>query len=87
MLYKVIGYEYHKKNNYVITFGEFGDKFYILVKGSVAVRIPILMTKEFTLRELLEFLVKNQEWLIKNEKIQFLLNIIQDFIPEIIKPG
>lgn len=57
------------------------------MKGSVAIRIPIHITKEFTLREMLEYFVENQKWLIKNEKIQFLLNIIQDFIPEIIKAG
>ena len=87
MLYKYITYEYHKKGSYVITYADFGTTFYILVKGSVAVRIPILTTKEFSLREMLEFFVENKEWLIKNERMQHLFVIVQDFIPEIIRSG
>lgn len=85
MLIKVVKHEHHPKDHNVITYGEFGTEFYILMKGSVAVRIPLLMKNDFTFRELLQYLVEHKDWLIKNEKYQQVLSIVQDFIPEIIK--
>lgn len=85
MLYKVINYELHPKDHYVVKFGDFGTKFYILIKGSVGVRIPSLVEKSFTLRELLQYLVENREWIIINDRLQQLLIIIEDFFPELVK--
>ncbi|CAI2364839.1 unnamed protein product [Moneuplotes crassus] len=85
MLLKVIKEEQFEKDQSVITFGEFGSKFYIILQGSVAVRIPLLMKKEYSFKEMLEYFVEHQNWLIKDDKYQLLLAIIQDFIPEIIK--
>lgn len=82
---RVIEQEQIPKGQNVVTFGEYGTKFYIILQGSVAVRVPMLIKREFTLRGLLEFFVEHQEWLIKDEKYQHVLNIIQDFLPEIIK--
>jgi CRP-like cAMP-binding protein len=33
-------YLHFKKGDYVFKFGDFGDKFYIILKGEVSVRIP-----------------------------------------------
>jgi CRP-like cAMP-binding protein len=69
----------------VVTYGEFGTTFYILIKGRVSIRIPSIVEKELSFRETLSFLIENKDWTIQNEKLQFLFNIVQDFIPEIIK--
>jgi hypothetical protein len=29
-----------KKGDYVMNYGDFGDKFYVILKGDVSVRIP-----------------------------------------------
>lgn len=33
-------YEYKKKGDIVFNFGDIGDKFYVILQGSVSVRIP-----------------------------------------------
>ena len=78
-------YEYAEKDSAVIEFGEIGDKFYILFKGSASARIPSLLEKVFTFKELLSFVIDNKKWIIKNEKLQHMYGVIQDFLPELIK--
>lgn len=85
MLYKVIAYEFHPKGENVIKYGDFGTTFYILVNGAVGVRIPSLVEKTFTFYEMVGFLLDNKSWIIKNDKYQHLLSIVQDFLPEVIK--
>lgn len=83
MLYKVIKYHSNNKGENVVTYGEFGTTFYILVKGSVAVRIPALMEKEYTFKQLLEAIVENKDWLILNEKTQVTLYLQHVYIVHI----
>jgi CRP-like cAMP-binding protein len=33
-------HEYKRKGDYVFKFGDFGDKFYVILTGEVSVRIP-----------------------------------------------
>jgi CRP-like cAMP-binding protein len=33
-------YEYKKRGDFVFKYGDVGDKFYVILKGSVTVRIP-----------------------------------------------
>ena len=85
MIYKVMKYEFQENNTNVITYGETGDKFYILLKGSVAVRIPSIVENSFNLKELLNFILTNKEWIIQNEKLQHAYEVIQDILPELVK--
>lgn len=85
MLYKVMSYEYKEKDTAVIEYGEFGDTFYILFKGSVSARIPSLLEKVFTFKELLAYVIENKRWIINNDKLQHMFYVIQDFLPELIK--
>ena len=85
MMYKAIDYEFIPKDEIVIKFGAFGTPFYILLRGTVSVRIPSVVNKDFTLRKLIQFLIANKRWMIMNMKYQVLLGVIQDFLHEIIK--
>ena len=85
MLYKVMNYDFREKDSTVIEFGEFGDTFFILFKGSASARIPSLLEKIFTFKELLAFVIENKRWIIKNDKLQHMFYVIQDFLPELIK--
>ena len=87
MLYKVIDYEFHPENSNIITYGDYGSTFYILVKGKVTIRIPSTVERQMTFKEILYFLIEEKKWLILNDKLQELLSIVQEFIPEIIKVG
>ena len=82
LIYNAMKYESIKQNNYVIRYGEFGTTFYIILKGKVEVRIPVTMNEEFTFRELLAYIFKNYEFIIKNENSSKMLEIIKFYFPE-----
>jgi len=42
----------------LMRYGDYGDKYYIILKGSVGVYIPIKMTREMTLYELVVTVVE-----------------------------
>ena len=68
-----INYHPFEKNIRVMNFGEEGDKFYIILKGSVTMCKPIPKEKLFTLREYVQYLldVRDKENNIsKFERIQ-----------------
>lgn len=37
---KLVSYEYQTKGDFVFKFGDYGDKFYVILRGEVSVRIP-----------------------------------------------
>lgn len=82
LIYNAMKYESIKQNNYVIRYGEFGTTFYIILKGKVEVRIPVEMKEEFTFRELLVYIFKNYEFIIKNEKSSKMIEIVKFYFPE-----
>ncbi|CAI2360861.1 unnamed protein product [Moneuplotes crassus] len=84
MIYKSMLFEGLKKNDFVMKFGELGTKFYIVLKGKVSVRVPSIIEKDFTFKELLTLLDKNYEWVIENEKYQEVLELVQGMIPELV---
>lgn len=49
------------------------------------IRIPSQVKKEFTFRQLLEFLIKEKDWITENQAFQLVLITIRDMMPEIIK--
>jgi CRP-like cAMP-binding protein len=73
------------ENDYVMKIGDFGEKFFIILKGKVSVRVHSNIERNFKFRELLELLLDNQEWIIENQKYQNVLNIVHELLPEIIK--
>ncbi|CAI2370124.1 unnamed protein product [Moneuplotes crassus] len=85
LLYKAMKYQTVGKNKFVIKYGEVGTKFYIILRGSVSVRIPSKITMELSFRGLLEMLVENEAWIVDNEKFGAVLTIIQRLIPEIVQ--
>ena len=87
LIYNAMKYESVKNNNYVIRYGEFGTTFYIILKGKVEVRIPVPMSEEFTFRELLAYIFKNYEFIIKNENSSKMLEIVKFYFPEWIEKG
>jgi signal-transduction protein with cAMP-binding, CBS, and nucleotidyltransferase domain len=59
-MYKAMKYEFYKQDSNVINYGEYGSTFYILLKGSVSVRVPVPLEKEFQFRELIDYLIENK---------------------------
>ena len=66
-------------------YDEKGSKFYIILRGSVSVRIPSLVSKRFSFRGLLKMLVDNEEWIIENNKFEIVLKLIQKLMPSLVK--
>ncbi|MCQ2821102.1 MAG: cyclic nucleotide-binding domain-containing protein, partial [archaeon] len=62
-LISVLSLESYNDDETVIKFGDYGDKFYIMLKGCVSVRIPDYVKKEVTVKEFLTYLrnIKNNE--------------------------
>jgi CRP-like cAMP-binding protein len=85
MIYKLMEFQDMDKNDYVMKIGDFGEKFFIILKGKVSVRVHSNIERNFKFRELLELFLKNQEWIVENQKYQKILNLVHELIPEIIK--
>lgn len=50
-------------DNNIITFGDFGDKFYVVISGAVGIYIPRQDTFEFTYKEFLEFVLQRKRFI------------------------
>ncbi|CAI2383669.1 unnamed protein product [Moneuplotes crassus] len=85
MILKAIKYQKINKGKYVMRFGDFGTTYYIIVKGKVEIRVPNVVNMEFTFKELMIYIHKNHEFIIKNEKSNKLLEIIYVYFPECFK--
>ena len=70
---QILNYEKFKKDEYIINYGEIGDKFYIILSGSVSIYKPSPKNASMTLSDYVKYLVnirdveKNQ---LKFERIQ-----------------
>ncbi|CAI2372049.1 unnamed protein product [Moneuplotes crassus] len=84
MLCEVLHYQKNNINERVINFGEIGSKFYINLKGEVAVRVPALIQKAGTLMQIIEFIVTEYEWITDNEMFQRCLAEINRYYPYIV---
>lgn len=72
-LIQVLTYECFKKDDYIINFGEIGDKFYILLSGSVSVYKPSPKNMYMTLYDYVKYLVNIRDVeknLLKFERVQ-----------------
>ena len=60
------------KDEHIITFGEFGQTFYVVLKGSVGVFIPNKETFNFNMKEFLEFTVPRRRFIksVNNEDLK-----------------
>ncbi|CAI2367867.1 unnamed protein product [Moneuplotes crassus] len=85
LLFRAMKFQTVDKDKFVIKYGEIGTKFYIILRGSVSVRIPSRLTMDFSFRSLLEMIVENKEWIIDNERFIGILMVIQRLIPEIVE--
>lgn len=65
-------------------YGDKGTKFYIILRGSVSVRIPSLVNKHFSFKSLLQFIVEHEQWIIENDKFEAVWELIQTLMPELI---
>ncbi len=54
---KRMRYEKAEKGDTVMTYGEYGDKFYIILKGRLSIIVPLSFTKELTLYELFSLVI------------------------------
>ena len=69
----VLNYETFQKDQHIIHFGEIGDKFYILLSGSVSIYKPSPKNVEMTLHDYVDYLVRIRDLegnLIKFERVQ-----------------
>ena len=59
----VLNLEKYEPNQYIIKYGQEGDKFYIILKGKIKISKPIYIEKCITLKEYLEIMydIKNNE--------------------------
>ena len=85
MIYKAMKILSVSNNRHVIEYGEFGDTFYIILKGKVSVKIPIKISKDFTFKELCSFVCENYHSILKDQKYENALEVIQSFIPEAVR--
>ena len=70
---QVLNYECFHKDEYIINFGEIGNKFYILLSGSVSIYKPSPKNMYMTLYDYVKYLVKIRDVeknLLKFERIQ-----------------
>ncbi|CAI2385589.1 unnamed protein product [Moneuplotes crassus] len=84
MIYNTMEFEDMEKGDSVMKFGEHGTKFYIVLRGNVAVRVPSIVERDFTFQELLVLLVNDHEWIIQNDKYQEVMVLIQGIIPDLV---
>ena len=69
----VLNYETFRKDEHIIHFGEIGDKFYILLSGTVSIYKPSPKNVNMTLHDYVDYLVKIRDLeknLIKFERVQ-----------------
>ena len=85
MVYKAMKIANFPQGSNVIEYGEFGMTFYIILKGKVSVKIPIKMQKDFTLKELWAYLWENYNSILKDQRYEKVLEVIQNFIPEAVR--
>lgn len=85
MIYQVMKFQTLEPNKYVIKYGEQGSKFYIILRGKASVRIPSLIEKYYSFRQIFTLIAENEEWIIQNDKFEDLCRLIQKLMPEVIK--
>ena len=69
----VLNYESFKKDEHIIYFGEIGDKFYILLSGTVSIYKPSPKNMNMTLHDYVDYLVRIRDLeknLLKFERVQ-----------------
>ena len=69
----VLNYESFRKDEHIIYFGEIGDKFYIILSGTVSIYKPSPKNMNMTLHEYVDYLVRvrdREKNLLKFERIQ-----------------
>jgi CRP-like cAMP-binding protein len=69
----VLNYETFRKDEHIIHYGEIGDKFYILLSGTVSIYKPSPKNVNMTLHDYVDYLVKIRDLeknLIKFERVQ-----------------
>lgn len=82
LIYSAMKYEYITEDKYVMRIGEFGTTYYIILKGEVEIRIPTPMKLKFLFKDLMKYVLKNFEWIIKNEASDKLMEHIYVYFPE-----
>lgn len=82
--------ESFEKNQNIINYGEYGDKFYILIQGKVSVYKPLYITKILSVKEfsdyILEFKEKNnlkfQRIKVKNLHLNLDYDLMESLLPD-----
>ena len=68
-LISVLNYEYFNKDEYILKYGEIGDKFYIILSGTVGIYKPSPKNMNMTLHDYVDYLVRIRDW--ENNPIKF----------------
>ena len=71
--YKELYYIKSDSGQYVLKQDEYGDTYYIILEGKVAVILNLSMTKLFSLQTLFTFIVDKYNLLIDNDQKQTIL--------------
>ena len=66
---QILNYEKFKKDEYIINYGEIGDKFYIILSGSVNVYKPSPQNVSMTLYDYVKYLVNIRD--VEKNNIKF----------------
>ena len=64
MIYKYLKYLSLPQNEEVVKYGENGDLFYIILKGTVGVKVPITSPLFMTQRQFVDFYIANHHEVI-----------------------
>lgn len=73
-LFKSIRYKYYNEGAKIFNFGEFGDQFYIVLKGKVSVRIPKFLEMKMTRHEFFKYILINLEFINLNDPVNLSIN-------------
>ena len=69
-----------EKDEYVFKYGDFGDLFYIIMKGTVCIKVPKPVTIKANFDEYINYLVQNYDHLVLSK-----MNLEDSIINEINK--
>lgn len=65
---KELKYRSYNKNEAICNFGEEGLEFYIIIKGSVKIMVPLPLKTNFSYYELVNFLRENKDKIYWDEE-------------------
>mmetsp|Transcript_34700 Transcript_34700/g.34337 ORF Transcript_34700/g.34337 Transcript_34700/m.34337 type:complete len:126 (-) Transcript_34700:1020-1397(-) len=85
-LFKSMKYKYFHEKQTIFKFGDFGDQFFIILKGRIGVRVPKTIKQSFTRHELFKFILSNHEFIDLQNPNNLKINEFSEISEGILDP-